>query len=757
MAKPQAPSPKKKSIRLLWRVFWIGVIAFNLIIVAINLGLLGYMPSMKQLENPSSALASEILASDGALLGRYYILDRSNSKYNEISPNVFNALLATEDARFYDHSGIDGIAVLRAIIFLGKEGGGSTLTQQLAKNLFPRRNANIFTLPFIKLKEWVLAVKLERNLTKNEIITLYLNTVPFGDNVYGIKNASLTFFNKTPDKLEVDEAAVLIGMLKGNTLYNPRRNPKNALKRRNIVLGQMEKYQFLTARDVARYSEKPIVLDYHKLDYHEGMAPYFRQELEKELKTILKDLKKPNSDEPYDIYRDGLKITTSIDVRMQRYAEIAVEDHIKQLQQAFVTQAGYVDGAVWKKDSVRKQLDKSIRAMERYRVLEDDGLSHDEIIKQLSKPIKMKVFAWNKEREKDTVMSPIDSLKYMKMFLQAGFMVMDPYTGNVKAWVGGIDHNYFQYDHVNMQTKRQVGSTIKPLLYCFAVDNGFSPCNTVKTSPQSFPGFIDYYDAGGSKYGDIPMTKALALSVNNAALYLINQVGINAFVDFAHRCGIVSKLDKVPSIALGVSDVSLYEMLWSYTMFPALGVNTKPMFITKIEDKNGNLVKSFVPQQKEVIPQNTAYSMVKMMRGVVDYGTGSRLRYRYGLYSEIAGKTGTTNSQADAWFIGYTPQLLAGAWVGCDDRYLRFRTEYLGQGAAAALPIWAYFMKRVYADKSLGIEEGAKFEAPENFRDCGFYDPMSEQRAETYDRAGGSRDSVTGEEFVPAVPNEEWH
>lgn len=756
MPKPKKPTQEKKSIRRLWRAFWVGVIAFNLIIIAINLGLLGYMPSMKQLENPSSALASEVLAADGALLGRYYILDRSNSKYQDISPNVLNALLATEDARFYDHSGIDGIAVLRAIIFLGKEGGGSTITQQLAKNLFPRRHANVFTLPFIKLKEWVLAVKLERNLTKNEIITLYLNTVPFGDNVYGIKNASLTFFNKLPIKLTVDEAATLIGMLKGNTIYNPRRNPKNALSRRNVVLSQMNRYGFITAEELKTESVKPIVLNYKKLDYHEGMAPYFRQELEKELKTILKGIKKPNSDEPYDIYRDGLKITTTIDVRMQRYAEMAVEDHIKQLQLAFVNQPGYADGTVWKRDSVRKQLDKSIRAMERYRALEDEGMSHAEILKELSRPIRMRVYAWNKQREKDTVMSPIDSLKYMKMFLQAGFMAMDPYTGAVKAWVGGIDHNYFQYDHVNIQTKRQVGSTIKPLLYCFAVFNGFSPCNAVSTSPQSFPGYIAYYDAGGSKYGSVPMSKALALSINNAALYLINQVGINAFVDFAKQCGIESKLEKVPSIALGVSDVSLFEMLWSYTMFPASGVNTKPMFISKIEDKNGNLIKSFVPQQKEIIPQNTAFSMVRMMRGVVDYGTGARMRRRYGLQSEIAGKTGTTNSQADAWFIGYTPQILAGAWVGCDDRYLRFRSEALGQGAAAALPIWAYFMKRVYADKSLGIEESASFEAPENFRDCGFYDPMSAQRAATYENATRGNDSSSTEEFVPAVPNEEW-
>ena len=749
---------RRNPVRVLWRVFWIGVIAFNLLIILINFGVLGYMPSMKELENPSSALSSEVLATDGTVMGRYYVQDRSNSTFEEVSPNIFNALLATEDARFYDHSGIDGIAVLRAIVFLGKEGGGSTITQQLAKNLFPRKNANLFTLPFIKLKEWVLAVKLERNLTKNEIITLYLNTVPFGDNVYGIKNASLTFFNKLPDEVTVDEAAVLIGMLKGNTLYNPRRNPENAFKRKNVVLGQMVKYGFLSAEEMNKIKDEPIVLDYRKLDYHEGMAPYFRQEVEQEVKKFLKTVKKPNSGDRYDIYKDGLKIYTTLDVRMQRYAEQAVEQHLKEIQKLFAAQSGYRDGSIWSKEPYKSELAKALKQTERYKALKEEDKSEAEIMKELRKPVKMKVFAWNKKRETDTVMSPIDSVKYMKMFLQAGFMVMDPFTGEVKAWVGGIDHNYFQYDHVNINTKRQVGSTIKPLLYTLAIDNGFSPCNSVPTVPVMFPGFMKQpYDAGGSKHGSLPMSRALALSINNAALYLINQVGINAFVDFAHRCGIQAPLDKVPSQALGVSDISLFEMLWSYTMFPTLGMNTKPLFISKIEDKNGNLIKSFAPERKEIINANTAYKVVKMMKGVVDNGTARRMRYRYGIKSEIAGKTGTTNNQADGWFMGYTPQLLAGAWVGCDDRYLRFRSEALGQGAAAALPIWAYFIKRVYSDKSLGIEEGAKFVEPEGFQDCAFYDPGSLERAETIPYGGAFEEGDSTEvEQVPVIPDEEW-
>jgi len=750
---------RSRPVRFLWRLFWIGVIVFNLLIIMINFGLLGYMPSMKELENPSSALSSEVLAADGTVLGRYYIQDRSTSKYEEISPNIFNALLATEDARFYDHSGIDGIAVLRAIVFLGKEGGGSTLTQQLAKNLFPRRNANVFTLPFIKLKEWVLAVKLERNLTKNEIITLYLNTVPFGDNVYGIKNASMTFYNKTPDKVSIDEAAVLIGMLKGNTLYNPRRNPENAAKRKNVVLGQMVKYGFLASEEAERLMKKPIKLDYHKLDYHEGMAPYFRQEVEQEVKKILKGLEKPDSDGEYDIYKDGLKIYTTIDPQMQRYAEQAVEQHMKELQKQFFAQAGYRDGTIWQKDPYKTELLKALKQTDRYKSLKEDK-DEKEILAEMSKPVKMKVFTWNnKKHEMDTVMSPIDSVKYMKMFLQAGFMVMDPFTGDVKAWVGGIDHTFFQYDHVNMDTRRQVGSTIKPLLYTLAIDNGFDPCGTVSTAPQSFPGFKpDPYNAGGAEHGSVTMKKALAKSINNAALYLLNQVGINAFIDFAHRAGISANLDKVPAAALGVSDISLYEMLWAYTMFPTLGMNTRPVFITKIEDKNGNLIKTFVPERKELINANTAFKMVKMMQGVIDHGTGIRMR-GLGVTGDVAGKTGTTNKQADAWFIGYTPQLLAGAWVGCDDRWLRFRSQALGQGSAAALPIWAHFMKKVHSDNSLGIESNAKFTAPDGFRDCEFYDPVSLERAETIPYGSTGRDDNEGNmevEQVPVIPESEW-
>lgn len=746
----------KPSVRKLWRFFIFCFLAFNLLVLLLWFGVIGGMPSISELENPSSALSSEVLASDGTVIGRYFLQDRSNSKYREISPNVFNALIATEDERFTEHSGIDGVAVMRAVLLLGKKGGGSTITQQLAKNLFPRKNPNMFTMPFIKLKEWVLAVKLEKNLTKNEIITLYLNTVPFGDNVYGIKNASYTFFNVAPDKLSIDQAAVLVGMLKGNTLYNPRRNPENALARRNVVLSQMEKYGKITPEQAAENKTKPIKLDYHKLDYHEGIAPYFRQVVELEVKKICKDLKKEDGTE-YNVYKDGLKIYTTLNVTMQRYAEEAVAQHMKDLQRQFVAQTKYRDGSIFA--THMKDVLKSLKESDRYAMLKDQGKKEAEIMSELEKPVRMKVYTWdNSKHIKDTTMSPKDSVMYMKMFLQTGFMAMDPYTGEIRAWVGGINHDYFQFDHVNTNTRRQVGSTIKPLLYCLAIDNGFSPCSSIPTTPVSFPEKANY-NAGGSKYGSLPMRSALALSVNNAALYLIKQVGQNAFIDFAHKCGIQADIVNQPSIALGVSDISLYEMLRAYTMFPTGGINTQPVFITKIEDKNGNLLKSFVAEQKEIISANTAFKMVRLMRGVIDNGTGRRMRTRYNIQSEIAGKTGTTNSQADAWFLGYTPQILAGAWVGCNDRYLRFSSEALGQGAASALPIWAYFIKRCYADKTLNIKADAKFVAPPDFDDCGgTYDPTSLERNNLNSGSGDvNTDGDIPEETDPtSVPDTEW-
>lgn len=727
-AKNDTSRKSKRPVRILWITFLCFLVGFPLLILAIDHGLLGYMPSLAELENPQSELSTDVLAADGTMLGRYFVTDRSNSKFSEISPNVVHALLAAEDFRFYDHAGIDPIATLRVLFTLGHKGGGSTISQQLAKNLFGRHHKSIFMLPFIKLKEWVLAVKLERNLTKNEIMTLYLNTVPFGDNVFGIKNASLTFYNVMPDKVSVDQAAALVGMLKGNSIFNPRSHPKKSKERRNVVMEQMAKYNYITDAELSALKAKETPLDYHKLDYHDGIAPYFRMIVEQQVKSLLKDLKKPDGT-PYDIYKDGLKIWTTLDVKMQRYAEEAMQEHLTTWQKTFLSQPVYKDGTIWSKEGpIQNILTQAIKNSDRYLSFRNQDMTEAKAMAQMKVPVKMKVFAWNKNRSLDTVMSPLDSLKYMKLFLQAGFMAMDPNTGEVKAWVGGIDHNYFQFDHVNINAKRQVGSTIKPLLYTFAVDNGFDPCSSIETTPQDFPTKMGYNADKGATYDPhVTMKEALAKSINNAALYVLRQVGIDPFVDFVQKCGITSRIDKVPAVALGVSDISLTEMLGAYSMFPGKGINTQPFYITKIEDKNGMLIKNFAPVQKEIVNPMVAYKMVNMMRGVVNFGTGARLRGRYQISSDVAGKTGTTSNQADAWFIGYTPDLIAGAWVGCNDREFRFRREEYGQGAASALPIWALFMKRVWADRTLKIDPRKTFPAPEGWVDCVSADTLVHQ------------------------------
>ncbi|HTO16751.1 MAG TPA: transglycosylase domain-containing protein [Edaphocola sp.] len=721
---------KRRLIRLMWTVFITCLVFFAIIIVGIEKGWMGEMPSMEELENPSAATASQLFDSEGGLIGRYYIVNRSDVKYSEISNKVTNALIATEDFRFNEHSGIDGIAVLRAIFLLGKKGGGSTITQQLAKNLFPREESSMLKLPFIKLKEWIMAVKLERNLTKQEIITLYLNTVPFGDNTYGIKNASLTFFNKLPKDLSLEEAAVMVGMLKGNTLYNPRRNKAYALDRRNIVIDQMEKYNYISSSEASAAKAKPIVLDYHRQLKIDGIAPYFKQVVEQEVKKWCKT--HVNSEgKPYNIYKDGLKIYTTIDPIAQKYAEAAVEEQMKYLQRLFVSQAQIRTGSIWNKDQPKRVLERLKESSDRYKNMKSAGHSTKEIEKSFTEKTKMTVFTWsNDQNVKDTTMTPIDSIKYMRSFMQSGFMAMSPYTGEIKAWVGGINHDFFKYDHVNINTKRQVGSTIKPLLYCLAVDNGFSPCDNVSTAAQKFAGQSKLYNAGGSKYGGMSMQSALAASINNASLYLLNQTGIKSFVDFCHRCGISSDIPELPSIALGASEISLFEMLWSYTMFPNGGINTQPRFILKIEDKDGNILENFIPVQKEIINADVAFKMLTMMKGVVDRGTARRLKGGYGLSGDIAGKTGTTNGQADAWFIGFTPQLLAGAWVGNDDRFLRFSSTAIGQGAAAAAPIFGKFFQKLYADSKSGYKNGEVFEVPEGFNLCS-------GRGSFYNSAGG--------------------
>ena len=702
----------KKSVRFFWRLFLVGFSLFVLLIVLANMGVFGKMPSLQELENPTIKQASEVYAIDGTLMGKYYKDggNRSNVKYRDISRHVIDALIATEDERFYNHAGIDFKSTMRAAFTFGSQGGGSTISQQLAKALLEQGSKNRALRAIEKLKEWIIAVKLERNFTKEEIITLYLNVVPFGNNIYGIRNASRTFFKKEPDRLNVEEAAMLVGMLKGNILYNPIRNPKAALDRRNVVLGQMAVNNKILPQEAEKLKALPIKLNYNKLDENAGYAPYFREVLRDEVKDLLKDIEKPEGGH-YDIYKDGLKIYTTINPRMQEYAEEAVASHMPTLQKALVTQSRVRNGSVWKDhDDI---LEKAMKNSDRWSALEDDGLSDKEIKASFYQKVPMKVFAWNAKREKDTVMTPYDSIRYHRQMFQTGFMVMDPNTGEVKAWVGGISFKTFKYDHVNLKTKRQVGSTIKPLLYTQAMEErNFRPETECENTAQFFEG-SGWVPAGREcPGGTITMANALAWSKNCATAYIMKQVGPKQFAEFLDRLNIPTKVQPFPSIALGSCDLSLFEMMWAYSIFAGHGFTTKPYMISRIEDRNGNVIKRFdyITNRKEVVSEVTAYNMARMMQGTVDKGTAAGLRGRLGA-AEMGGKTGTTNSNADFWFIGYTPQLQAGAWVGCDDRFITLESDAY-YGGSVARPIWEKFFQKVYADKTLGIDKESRFAQP---------------------------------------------
>lgn len=753
----------KKSVRIFWRIFLFGFLAFVLVIVLANFGVFGKMPSLHELENPSIQQASEVIANDGTLMGKYYTErgNRSNVKYRDISPNVINALIATEDERFYNHAGIDFRSTLRAVFTLGRQGGGSTITQQLALNLFNERATNPFFRVIQKTKEWIIAVKLERNFTKEEIVTLYLNAVPFGNNIYGIRNASRTFFQKEPDRLNIEEAALLVGMLKGNSIYNPVRNPKAALDRRNVVIGQMEVNGKINGAEAAKLKASPIKLKYKKLDENTGYAPYFREVLKDEVREVLKDLEKPNGGS-YDIYQDGLRIYTTINPRMQEYAEEAAASHMPFLQKKLNAQSNIKKGTVWK--GHENVLQAEMKRSDRWRSLADDGLSDKEIKATFYKKTPMKVFAWNKNREKDTVMTPYDSIKYHRQMIQTAFMVMDPLTGEVRAWVGGINFKTYKFDHANLKTKRQVGSTIKPLLYAQAMEErGFTPETEVIDVQQDF-GNNQLVPATSKTCTGRTMTmaSALAWSRNCATAYIMKQVGPKQFADFLARINIPTKVEPYPSIALGACDLSLFEMLWGYSIFAGRGFSTKPYFISRIEDRNGNVIKRFdySVNRKEAISEITAYRMARMMQGTVDLGTASGLRARLGA-AEMAGKTGTTNDNADAWYMGYTPQLLGGVWIGCDDRFIRNESSG-GYGGAAARPIWEAFFKKVYADKTLGIERDAKFVQPadyDNQINSADFMPVEtdpDPEAEGVDQGVGTADDYNyiGPESKPIVDDE---
>ncbi|MAZ93787.1 MAG: hypothetical protein CMF58_05155 [Lentimicrobiaceae bacterium] len=742
--KSNEPSvPQKKIFNYIFKLWFLWA-ALLMLVFLLFYGIArewyGKMPTFEELENPKSNLASEVHSSDGHLLGTYFIENRSNISYREISPNLINAVLAIEDIRFEEHSGIDEKALLR--VFYGvatgnSKGGGSTLTQQLAKNLFPRgQRLSKPQLVLRKFKEWITALKLERYYSKEEIIAMYLNTVTYGHNTYGIKSATTAFFDCTPDSLNLQQAALMAGVVNAPTRYSPISNPENSISRRNLVLRQMQKYGYITSEVYDSVSQLPLgVSKYTLRDHNQGLATYLREYLRGELKEWCKNHYKPDGT-PYNLYKDGLKIYTTIDSRMQRYAEEAVREHLQlDLQPAFYRHwEGYTNAPFdfeeeEIEESVERIIEQSIRRSERYRKLKNLDVSEDSIRASFIMPVKMRVFSW--EGSIDTIMSPIDSIIYYKHILQAGLLSMESKTGYVRAMVGGIDYQYFKFDHV-VQGKRQVGSTFKPFLYTLAMQEGeYSPCykvSNIQYSVELFDGtFWSPRNSGNDRVGEeVTLKWALANSNNWISAYLIGRFSPQSVRQMARKMGVQSDIPAVPSIALGTPDLSLYEMVGAMNTFANKGVYVVPTFITKIEDKNGNLLERFVPDKTEAMNEVTAYKMLKLMEGVVESGTGIRLRYRYGFNNPIAGKTGTTQNQSDGWFMGITPDLTTGVWVGAEDRSVHFRTIGLGQGANMALPIWAIYMKKVYSDPSLGVSQG-EFDTP-------LRDVMIEFDCEKYDR-----------------------
>jgi penicillin-binding protein 1A len=689
----------KPAIRILWTLVLGGIALGIVIFMSAWFGLFGKLPSLQELENPQANLASEIYANDGTtLMGKIYAENRSSVDFQDISKHVIDALISTEDIRFYEHSGIDAIAIGRAVKGFGSEGGGSTLTQQLAKNMLGQGGGWVGKRVIDKLKEWIVALKLEKNFTKQEILALYLNRVSWL-NVYGIRNASRVYFQKDPSYLTTDESALLVGMLSGPGKYDPVRNPQAATDRRNLVLDRMVTNDVLSASEAEALKKKPLGIKFKKLDENLGIAPYFRSVLSKKLIDWCKTHKDPTTGRNYDLYRDGLKIYTTIDPKMQLYAEEAVIKHMANMQKKF---NGQLSKNVWK--GQEDILDRAMKESERWKNMKEEGIKDEDIRKSFKVSVKMKVFAWNSKRETDTVMTPLDSIKYFKQMMQTSFAAMDPVTGEVKAWVGGIDFKWFKYDHVT--ANRQVGSTFKPLLYTLALtDAGLTPetplgGKSITLANKTFSG------PGGT------MAYCLAKSLNVAAWDLMSRIGPKKTAEFAHLCGIKSDIPIVPSIALGTADIQLIEMLRAYSMFPNRGFNTEPIIISRIEDKNGNVLQTFESESKQVISEVDAYTMYKMMQGVVDFGTGGSMRWKYNITSDMGGKTGTTNLNTDGWFMGYTPQILAGCWVGCDDPFLHLSNGWTNGGNDMAMPEWAYFMQKVYADRKLGIDPKVTFQKP---------------------------------------------
>ena len=753
---------RKRFIHILWALLAGGFVSAIVGFFAIWFGWIGYMPDIEDLQNPINRFATQVYSSDGKVIGTWN-LNKENRiviPYKKMSPYLVQALVATEDERFYEHSGIDFRALGRAIIKRGilgqaNAGGGSTITQQLAKQLYSSTAQSAAQRMFQKPIEWVIAIKLERYYTKEEIIALYLNYFDFLHNAVGIKTAANTYFNKEPKDLTVCEAATLIGLCKNPSFFNPVRYPERAKERRNVVLSQMVKAGYMDRAEYQNYSSEPLTLNFHRTDHKDGTATYLREFLRQYMMAkrpvrtdypswnnvqfvadsiawdtdplygwCNKNFKKDGS--PYNVYSDGLKVFTTIDSRMQKYAEEAVYQHVaRYLQPAFDKEnkpkpsSPYSDKLT--PQQIRNILNRSITQSERWRTMKAAGCTPEEIKEAFRKKIEMTVFTYHGDI--DTLMSPLDSIRYYKGFLRSGFMSMDPKTGAVKAYVGGLDYPHFMYDMVSLG-RRQVGSTIKPFLYSLAMENGFTPCDYAPNRQQT------YIVAGRSwtprnvshaRYGQmVPLKWGLAQSNNWISAYLMSKLNPNQFVQILHDFGIHNP-DIHPSLSLclGPCEVSVSEMVSAYTVFANHGIRTAPMFVSRIEDNEGNTIATFQPRMNEVIGAANAMKMLTMLMGVVDNGTAGRLRYRYNFQGQIGAKTGTTNNNSDGWFIGFTPQLVSGCWVGGEDRDIHFDRGQMGQGATMALPIWAIFMKKVYADRSLGIDPMAKFDLPEDYNPCG--------------------------------------
>ena len=719
-----------KYIKWFWKLFFGGIAFVILLFLFASWGLFGYMPSFEKLENPDSNVATEIISSDGVVIGKFYAENRVPVKYADLSPHLVNALIATEDERFNEHSGIDARGTLRAVVMLGSDGGASTISQQLAKLLFHGEGSRNIVMRIIqKIKEWVIAVRLERQYTKKEIMAMYFNEVDFLYNAIGIRSASKIYFNKEPKDLNVEEAAVLVGMLKNPSLYNPKKREENATKRRNVVFGQMVKKGFLTEEEKGKLSNDSIRLDFKPESHNEGNATYFREYLRDYMKKWVKNHPKEDGSE-YDIYRDGLKIYVTIDSKMQQYAEEAVTQHLTILQQKFFDLAKGKKNAPFvniSSEETDRILKRAMKASERWRVMKEEGKSEDQIIKSFDVKRKMKIFDW--KGEKDTLMTPMDSIRYYKHFLQTGMMAMEPQTGHIKVWVGGINQKYFQYDHVG-QGARQVGSTFKPFVYATAIEQlGLSPCDSIIDGPFTMPkgkwGIDQPWSPQNSDHkfrGMITLQHALANSVNTVSAKLMDRVGPKAVIDMAHDLGVTSEIPQQPAIALGAVDITVEQMVGAFSTFANKGVYVKPTFVTRVEDKNGIVLEQIIPESKDVMNQDVAYAIVKLLEGVTQSGTGQRLRwggvngltkYDYAFSNAIAGKTGTSQNNSDGWFMGMVPNLATGIWVGNDDRSAHFRQTLYGQGATMALPIWGIFMDKCYKDKDLSVSKDP-FERPKD-------------------------------------------